>query len=51
MALGAAEAGDLVGPRTRVIHAPGSLVVPGFQDGHVHAPFAGRNRLHVGSTT
>ena len=47
MALGAAEAGDLVGPRTRVIHAPGSMVVPGFQDAHVHAPFAGRNRLHV----
>ena len=35
------------GPRTRVIHAPGSMVVPGFQDAHVHAPFAGRNRLHV----
>ena len=47
VALGAAEAGDLVGPRTRVIHAPGSMVVPGFQDAHVHAPFAGRNRLHV----
>ena len=47
VALGAAEVGDLVGPRTRVIHAPGSMVVPGFQDAHVHAPFAGRNRLHV----
>ena len=47
VALAAAEAGDLVGPRTRVIHAPGSMVVPGFQDAHVHAPFAGRNRLHV----
>ena len=37
----------LAGPRTRVISAPGRLVLPGFQDGHVHAPFAGRNRLRV----
>jgi len=35
------------GPRTRVIRAPGRLVVPGFQDSHVHAPIAGRNRLRV----
>ena len=35
------------GPRTRVISAPGRLVVPGFQDSHIHAPFAGRNRLRV----
>lgn len=41
------QAADLVGPRTRVHHRPGALVVPGFQDAHVHAPFAGRNRLHV----
>jgi hypothetical protein len=41
------EAPELVGPGTRVEHSPGSLVVPGFQDAHVHAPFAGRNRLHV----
>jgi predicted amidohydrolase YtcJ len=41
------QAAQLVGPRTRVRHSPGSLVVPGFQDAHVHAPFAGRNRLHV----
>jgi predicted amidohydrolase YtcJ len=47
VALGAEEVGDLVGPRTRVVHAPGSMVVPGFQDAHVHAPFAGRNRQHV----
>ena len=37
----------LAGPRTRVVRAPGGLVLPGFQDGHVHAPFAGRNRLRV----
>lgn len=41
------QAADLVGPRTRVHHRPGALVVPGFQDAHVHAPFAGRNLLHV----
>ena len=38
---------DLVGPRTRVVDAPGRLVLPGFQDSHIHAPFAGRNRLRV----
>ena len=46
-ALGADAAADLTGPRTRVIHQGGDLVVPGFQDAHLHAPFAGRNRLHV----
>lgn len=38
---------DLVGPSTRVVEARGGLVLPGFQDSHVHAPFAGRNRLRV----
>ena len=47
VALGSSAARELVGPRTRVLHAPGSMVVPGFQDAHVHPPFAGRNRLHV----
>jgi predicted amidohydrolase YtcJ len=37
----------LAGPRTRVVSAPGRLVLPGFQDSHIHAPFAGRNRLRV----
>ena len=37
----------LAGPATRVIRAPGRLVLPAFQDSHVHAPFAGRNRLRV----
>jgi len=37
----------LAGPRTRVVHAPGRLVVPGFTDAHVHTPFAGRNLLNV----
>lgn len=43
----AADVRGLAGPTTRVIEAPGRLVLPGFQDSHVHAPFAGRNRLHV----
>jgi predicted amidohydrolase YtcJ len=47
VALGAAAVSNLVGPRTRVVHRPGAMVVPGFQDAHVHAPFAGRNLLHV----
>lgn len=41
------EARALVGPATRVVDAAGGLVLPGFQDSHVHAPFAGRNRLRV----
>lgn len=36
-----------IGPRTQVVSLPGRLVLPGFQDAHLHAPFAGRNRLHV----
>jgi predicted amidohydrolase YtcJ len=35
-------------PETRdVLHVPGATVLPGFQDAHVHPPFAGRYRLHV----
>jgi predicted amidohydrolase YtcJ len=30
-----------------VLHLPGRMIVPGFQDAHVHPPFAGRYRLHV----
>jgi hypothetical protein len=37
----------LAGPSTQVLHAPGKLVVPGFQDSHCHPPFAGRNRMHL----
>ncbi|WP_055478264.1 amidohydrolase [Sphaerimonospora mesophila] len=47
VALGAPAVAELIGPRTRVIEARGKMVLPGFQDAHVHAPFAGRNRLHV----
>ena len=44
---GAADLAGLVGPGTRVVSAGGGLVLPGFQDAHVHAPFAGRNRLRL----
>ncbi|HET7900809.1 MAG TPA: amidohydrolase [Candidatus Nanopelagicales bacterium] len=37
----------LAGTSTRVERRPGQLVLPGFQDSHIHAPFAGRNRLRV----
>lgn len=36
-----------IGPRTQVIDAAGMTVLPGFQDAHVHAPFAGLNLLRV----
>jgi predicted amidohydrolase YtcJ len=32
---------------TEVLHVPGRMVLPAFQDSHVHPPFAGRYRLHV----
>jgi predicted amidohydrolase YtcJ len=38
---------EQVGPKPNHLHLPGKLVIPGFQDAHVHAPFAGRNRLHL----
>ena len=50
LAIGAAD-GDLAefreGPNTEVISLPGRMALPGFQDSHIHAPFAGRNRLRV----
>ncbi len=47
VALGSEDVRGLVGPGTRVVDAAGGLVLPGFQDAHVHAPFAGRNLLGV----
>lgn len=35
----------LAGPRTRVIELAGRLVLPGFQDAHVHPPIGGLARL------
>lgn len=36
-----------IGPQTRVIEAHGKTLLPGFQDAHTHAPFAGLNRSRV----
>ena len=41
------DVADVAGPRTRILEAPGGVVLPGFQDAHVHTPFAGRNRRNV----
>ncbi|MFL6178917.1 MAG: amidohydrolase family protein, partial [Actinomycetes bacterium] len=50
LAVGASD-GDLAefreGPNTEVLAMPGRLALPGFQDAHIHSPFAGRNRLRV----
>jgi predicted amidohydrolase YtcJ len=47
VALGSADVDAHVGPGTQVVSAEGALVLPGFQDAHVHAPFAGHNMLRV----
>lgn len=47
VALGAERVGELVGPRTEVLDRAGGLVVPGFQDCHVHAPPAARELLTI----
>ncbi len=50
LAVGASD-GDLAefreGPNTEVLSMPGRMALPGFQDAHIHSPFAGRNRLRV----
>ena len=46
-AVGRESVREVTGDRTERLHLPGALVVPGFQDAHVHAPFAGRNRRTV----
>ncbi len=38
---------DCADARTERLHLPGRLVLPGFQDAHVHPPLAGRHRMHV----
>jgi predicted amidohydrolase YtcJ len=38
---------EQVGAAAEQRHLPGRLVLPGFQDAHVHPPQAGRNRLTV----
>lgn len=38
---------ELTGQSTEVREVPGRLVLPGFQDAHVHPAFGGRNLLRV----
>ncbi len=40
----------LTGPRTRIVDAGGALIHPGFVDAHVHAVFAGVERLSLDLT-
>jgi predicted amidohydrolase YtcJ len=48
LAIGAeAEVRAQAGPGAQQRHLPGRLVLPGFQDAHVHPPQAGRNRLTI----
>lgn len=47
VAVGSAAVREVTGPSTTVLDLPGSLVLPGFQDAHIHPPFAGRNRRNV----
>jgi predicted amidohydrolase YtcJ len=47
VALGADQVGELIGSRTEVLDRAGGLVVPGFQDCHVHAPPAARELLTI----
>jgi predicted amidohydrolase YtcJ len=41
----AADIAGFIGPRTRVVNLAGRMLVPGFQDVHVHPIFAGVDRL------
>jgi predicted amidohydrolase YtcJ len=38
---------DHVGPATEVVNLGGRMLLPGFQDSHVHAPSAGLDRLRI----
>ncbi|GAA1097963.1 amidohydrolase [Kitasatospora arboriphila] len=40
-AVGHDEVRELIGPRTRVVDLHGRLLIPGFQDAHVHAVYGG----------
>jgi predicted amidohydrolase YtcJ len=42
-----AQVRDRVGSAVNVLYLPGRMIVPGFQDAHVHPVTAGRNRLTV----
>ncbi|MFD5325492.1 amidohydrolase [Streptomyces sp. NPDC127092] len=40
-AVGHDEVRDLIGPRTEVVDLKGKLLIPGFQDAHIHAVYGG----------
>ena len=44
-AVGGVELRDLAGPRTQVVDLAGGLLLPGFQDAHVHPVGGGLERL------
>lgn len=37
----------LIGPRTQVVNLDGRMLLPGFQDAHIHAPSGGLDRLRI----
>ena len=41
----ASEVDEVAGPRTRTLDLAGHLILPGFQDSHVHPPHAGLERM------
>ena len=41
----ASEIAGLAGPRTRVVELEGRMVLPGFQDAHLHVPYGGLYQL------
>lgn len=45
LAVGGDEVRDLIGPRTEVVDLGGRLLVPGFQDAHVHPVWGGLDML------
>ncbi|MBA3232500.1 MAG: amidohydrolase, partial [Propionibacteriales bacterium] len=45
VAVGADEATDITGPSTQVVDLAGGLLIPGFQDAHVHPLLGGLKRM------
>ena len=45
-AVGNREVHDLIGPDTEVVDLAGKLLIPGFQDAHIHPVGAGVERMH-----
>ena len=45
VAVGGEEIGDLVGPSTEIVDLRGRMLIPGFQDAHVHPVWGGLDML------